>query len=209
MIEQREAPTLLGPGDDDLLEASLRDAVRSEPAALESEFVRIGSDIAYWTARHAVAIGVHLRAKARAKKLRALLFIEAREAPPEPEFEAPTGAEVAAATGVDLETAEAVAEAGKTATKGKKSAPKPKAPPRLTEKDADARVEVDDRWQAAQDAEIVAEVEREKMKGAVAALAAKKDALVQLGANYRAELERDPVIRERHFADRLGRNRDT
>lgn len=178
-------PEPLAPGDAELLEAGLRDAVRVEPLALESEFVRMSGDLAYWTARNAVAIGVHLRAKARAKRLRALLFLEARETPePEPE--------------------PVVVEAPEEGKKAKK-VEKPKAPPRVTEKDAEARAELDPRWQDAQEAEIVAEVEREKMKGAVAALVAKKDMLVQLGANQRAELERDPVVRERHFADRLGR----
>jgi hypothetical protein len=198
----KNEPRELAPGEIELLEANLRDAIRVEPLALEEEFVRTPGDLAYWTARHAVSIGVHLRAKARAKKLRALLFLEAREVPEAPpEAEAPTANDVAAATGADPETAKAVAEAGKKA----KAAAKPKAPPRATEKDADSRVELDPRWQDAQEAEIAAEVEREKMKGAVAALVAKKDMLVQLGANQRAELERDPVIRERHFADRLGR----
>lgn len=193
-----DEPRPLAAGDAELLEADLRDAVRVEPLALEEEFVRTPGDLAYWTARHAVAIGVHLRAKARAKKLRALLFLEAREIPDAPaELEAPTAAEP---------TAELVELPGGTKAAGKVKAPaKPRAPSKPTEKDAEARVELDDRWQAAQDAEIVAEVEREKMKGAVAALVAKKDMLVQLGANQRAELERDPVVRERHFADRLGR----
>jgi hypothetical protein len=58
-------------------------------------------------------------------------------------------------------------------------------------------VEHDQRYQDALVDEIATEVERERLKGAVTALLTKRDMCVQLGANHRAEMERDPVIRER------------
>lgn len=141
-------------GVPELVEARLRDAARIEPLALDEEFVRMPSDIAWWTARHAAAIGHALRAKAKAKALRGLLYLQARDR---------------------------ITQAG-----GKP-----------TEAQCDAFVDNDTRWAEAQEAEISADVERERLKGAVAALMAKRDMLVQMGANVRAEMERDPVVRDR------------
>lgn len=144
----------MGDGDAELVEARLRAAARIDPLALDDEFVRLPGDVAFWTARHAAAIGHHLRAEAKRKKLRGLLLLEARED--------------MLANGL-----------------------KP------TESQVDAMVEHDQRYQDALVDEIATEVERERLKGAVTALLTKRDMCVQLGANHRAEMERDPVIRER------------
>lgn len=188
----------LGEGDVELLEASLRDAVRLEPLALEEEFVRCPADIAWWTAKSARAIGEHLRSKARAKKLRGLLEIRART-------------ELRAEEDARAESDPPAEEAPPEEPAGKRRAARPRAAravERVTESMVAARVEQYAEWQAAQDAEIGAEVERERLKGAVLALLAKKDMLVQMGANHRAEMEREPIIRQRSADDRsLGRGR--
>ena len=174
------APRLaLEPLDDggaEELEASLREAIRVTPEALEEEFVRTPTDIAWWTARHARAIGEHLRAEAKRKRLYGFLRIRARQ---------------------QLEAAAAASSA-----KADKDDKKPEKGKAVTESMVDSRVEQDPEYQDALEDEIAAEVERERLKGAVAALMCKKDMLVQLGANQRAELERDPNIRERQRAGR-------
>lgn len=73
---------------------------------------------------------------------------------------------------------------------------------KLNEGAIDALVEISDRWQEVQQAENDAEVARELAKGNLAAMMAKKDMLVQMGANVRAEMERDPMIRKTRVAHR-------
>lgn len=177
-IDANEAPRALEEGEAEELEARLRDAVRLEPLALEEEFVRIPSDIAYWTSRHARAIGAHLRATARKKRLWGLLRVQAQRELEEEELERCTIK---------------VSHDGKV--EGPAKPPKKYKDPTV---DAiDARVESYPEWRTATDDEADAEVERERLKGAVLALIAKRDMLVQMGANHRAEMERDPVIREK------------
>jgi hypothetical protein len=65
---------------------------------------------------------------------------------------------------------------------------------KATEEHIKAAVEQDPRVLLADGEEIDAEVAREKAKADFAAVMAKKDMLVQLGATYRAEMERDPSI---------------
>ena len=157
-----EQPEPMAEGDKELVEARLRNAARIEPTCLDEEFIRLPGDIAFWTARHAAAIGHSLRAEGYRKKLRALLLIEHRETMIQHGF-------------------------------------KP------TESQVDSKTECDDRYQEAVAAEITCEVERERLKGAVNALMAKRDMLVQMGANHRAEMERDPVVRDRAGGSRYGR----
>lgn len=171
MVKSNAAPRAPEPGDVEELEAELREAARIEPTCIDEEFVRLPTDIAWWTARHARAIGVHLTAEAKAKRLRGFLEIDARR-----RLE-------------DLARLKLEAERDPDAKKQKREQ-------RITEAMVAAEVEQDPRWHEAQADEIAAEVERERMKGAVAAMMAKRDALIQLGANARAEMQHDPVIRD-------------
>lgn len=72
--------------------------------------------------------------------------------------------------------------------------------------DIDARVEIDPRYLEAKAAEDNAEAFELLTKGNLTALVAKKDMLVQMGANYRAEAERDPYIRSERAGSRLVRD---
>lgn len=140
-------------------ELELREIVALDPQALEKEFVEIGSQIAFVGARHARAIRGHLQSKARAKRLRGLLLLRARES---------------------------ILDRG-----GKP-----------TESQVEAIADQYAEWVEAQTEEIEAEVAREQAKGFIAAAVAKKDMLVQLGANFRQEGERDPSIIDQRRAGR-------
>lgn len=69
---------------------------------------------------------------------------------------------------------------------------------RVTEDGVKAQIEVHERYQEAVENEIDAEVERERLYGVTEALRAKKDALISLGANRRAEMDGNPRIRSEH-----------
>jgi hypothetical protein len=173
-----KAPAPLKEGDIELLEAELREAIRVEPTTLEEEFVRTGADLAWWSAKSARALGAHLRATARRKRLHGLLYIRARQ-----ELE-----EIA-------EDATLVRVLDDEPLKGRKpKPPRERRPP--TEGMVEARLEGYPEWEQAVEDEIAAEVERERLKGAVVALLARKDMVVQLGATARAEMEREPMIRD-------------
>lgn len=79
-----------------------------------------------------------------------------------------------------------------------------------TEKLIDATVDADEdkRLEPFLEEERLAEVEAVRTKGILVSLQAKKDALVSIGANLRAELERDPVIRERAAGGRFRAERE-
>lgn len=65
---------------------------------------------------------------------------------------------------------------------------------KATVNEVEAAVDSDDRWVSAQVDEIEAAAMVAVEKGALLAIVAKRDMLVQLGANHRAEMERDPSI---------------
>lgn len=142
-------------------EIALRERIAIEPLALEEEFIACPSSIAWVAGRHARALGAHLHAKARAKRIRGLLTIEHRTA---------------------------LRDAGSKATVDEVA----------------ASVDRDQRWIEAEAAENNADVMRELAKGQLTSIVAKRDMLVQMGANHRAEMERDPVIRQRQQQDRFG-----
>ncbi len=68
---------------------------------------------------------------------------------------------------------------------------------KVTEKNLEHRTETDDQYQKAVARSIAADVERSRAWGKCEALRAKRDALVSLGANVRAEMQGDPSIRDR------------
>lgn len=67
---------------------------------------------------------------------------------------------------------------------------------KLTEALVKATVESSDEWNDIRVSAIEAEVERERLKGLIVALMVKKDALVSIGAQMRAEMGADPRIRD-------------
>lgn len=66
-----------------------------------------------------------------------------------------------------------------------------------TETALKAEVEIDDTYQSARQAMVLAEVDKVRLGGIVEAIRAKKDALISLGANLRAEMSGSPSIRDR------------
>jgi hypothetical protein len=52
-------------------QAYLEDCVRIDDMVLDEEFIRVPSDLAFWSARHAEAVRTHLIAKLEAEKARA------------------------------------------------------------------------------------------------------------------------------------------
>jgi hypothetical protein len=55
---------------------------------------------------------------------------------------------------------------------------------------------------------IETEVDALRLKGVVDAIRTKRDMLIQVGAHLRAEMERDPAIRERRKANQFARERE-
>jgi len=66
--------------------------------------------------------------------------------------------------------------------------------------DLDALVTLDEEVRDVHLAYVMADVDRVRIRGIVESLAAKKDMLQSLGAKVRAEMERDPTVRERMMA---------
>jgi hypothetical protein len=67
---------------------------------------------------------------------------------------------------------------------------------KATEGMISSAVEDDDRYQLAYQAEIDAEIREVRYRGVCEALRAKKDALISLGAQYRAEMDSDPMVKK-------------
>ncbi len=73
---------------------------------------------------------------------------------------------------------------------------------KVTESQVEAKVSTDTEMEDAEVALVYAEVEREKMRGVLDAVRAKKDMLVSIGAHIRAELQGDPSVRNQSAAAR-------
>lgn len=135
------------------LQPYLKECVKVDPLDINSEFMRIAADLAFWNAQYAKALERFLTAKARDKFDRARLEPLVRQA---------------------------IINAG--------------AKP--TEKQVDAQIEQRDDVQANIRELISAEVEKNYMFGCLDAIRAKKEMLVSLGAQMRAEMQGDPRISE-------------
>jgi hypothetical protein len=165
------------------LELDLRDRLRIDPLALEKEFIEIPAQIAYFGAVYGRSIGEHLRAEIRRKKLWGLVVMQARD-------------------DLEIENDRAAIRETSDATKENR---KPKdVKIRITESMVESRAQQSKLWEDAQLDEARAEVHRETSKSNLAAILAKKDMLIQMGANARAEMERDPIIRDRIRVNRDG-----
>jgi hypothetical protein len=68
---------------------------------------------------------------------------------------------------------------------------------KATEAQIKAEVAMDDRYNSALEERIEAEVEKTRLGGILDALMAKKDSLISMGANLRAEMAGNPSIRDR------------
>lgn len=152
------APSALG--DVEVTEY-LKECVTIEPMALEEEFVRVASDLAYWGAKWADAQKAAALTKLTRNEVEAALDAEHR------------------------------AEAAQNGEK-------------VTEKVIASRVASDDRMKAVEVALIEAEAAASRARAFADAVRAKKDMVVSLGSQVRAEMQADPSIRNqmtgRHYA---------
>lgn len=167
------------------VEDYLASTVSVEPMALEEEFVRISSDLAYWNMRYADAHRAFALAKLTLDQLTARLHLEMRESLM---GEAEAAAKEAAA--------KADAEAKAAALAGKKPAAVKVSTKAPTVGDIAAAVDQHPEVQAAKLGVIDAETDKIRMFGVVDAIRVKRDMLVQMGSKARLEMQADPVVRE-------------
>lgn len=138
------------------VEAYFVECVVTTPEAINEEYTRLTSDVAYWNERYARATETYLLAKAERERTEGRLLCDA----------------------------EMVAELGERL--GKKP----------TVDQIKGEILVDPKFEEAKTAEIAAEVERIRCRGAVEALATKRDMLVSLGATLREDMKRELLIRD-------------
>jgi len=138
----------------------LKECVTIEPMALEEEFIRVPSDLAYWGARFADAQRDAALAKLRRDEVEAAIDAEHRT--------------VAASSGE-----------------------------KVTEKVIASRVAQDDRMKAVEIELIDADARAQRARAFCDAVRAKRDMVIALGSQVRAEMAADPSIRQqmtsRHY----------
>lgn len=157
-------------------EAHLREAILIDPARLQEEFYNCSPTIASAAAVHGRAVSDLLRAKSRTKRLEGLLYLRAKD-----RLEAE-------------QTALQMAENRKAKAEARKPE---KVWKHVPEGVIESEMRQDPQWLAAQDAEAEAALNEAQARGYREAAMAKKDMLVQIGATLRAEMARDPIVRER------------
>lgn len=150
------------------------------PETLNEEFVSLSAHIAYWAERRARAYRAYLVAKLERERTVSRLRLTVRET---------------------LEAAVEEVEETLAGPRPKKNGGAKKRS--VTESMVDARVLTDPDYLAARQVEIDTEVEEMRIAGVLTALAAKRDALVGLGASLRIEMQHEPAIRENARAARL------
>jgi hypothetical protein len=165
----------------------LKDCTRIEPTALEEEFVRLPSDLAYWNERYSRAFKAFLCAKIDFERAEARAHIECRET-------------------LMIEAVGKAAEVTVSTTeepKGKKApVVKVKAP---TVDDINAATMEHPDLVKAREALLNAEVEKVRLFGVLDAVRAKREMIVSLGAHIRAEMQGDPSLREQSLGARRAR----
>lgn len=139
--------------------AYLRECVTIEPMALEEEFVRVPSDLAYWGARWADAQKEASLAKLQRDQVEAA---------------------------IDAEHRMAAASAGE----------------KVTEKVIASRVLTDDRMKAVEIELIEAEARATRARAFCDAVRAKRDMVISLGSQVRAEMQANPTIRDQMAGQR-------
>lgn len=158
------------------------DSVSITPEALSEEFARVALDLAYWNAQFAEALRSYRIAELEQKRTRAMLYIKHRTLLQEAAFQ-------------DAQSAPTEFDA-----KGK---PKAAKVDRVTEAQVDAAVLLDPAMVECDNNLIVTEVEKEKVRGALDAVRAKREMVVSLGAHIRAEMAGDPTLRTQLANQRL------
>lgn len=133
--------------------------VEIEPLVINEEFVRVPSDMAYWNERFASVFRHWKECKAKRERVWSERLFGLRR---------------------DLEL-----ESERKAAASLLTAPKFK----LTVDMVEAAVHRDEQYQQAVDREIAAESEKVRLYGVLEAIRAKRDMLVSLGAQMRAELD--------------------
>lgn len=166
---------------DEEIQEYLRACVDIEPLALEEEYVRVPSDLAYWNGQFADAVRALSQAKFAREQTYARRRIELRE-------------ELMAAAHDVYEAARDAAE-----TEAEKKKVRLKSP---TVDDIDSAVVSDPEYAEAKQAEIEAESRKARMYGVVDAVRTKRDMLVQMGADRRVEMQGDPILRQEARAAR-------
>ncbi len=136
---------------------------------------RVPADLAYWGAQYARAVRRYLTADMEFDRAKAETRILVRE-------------RLLAAAVPD--PAEDLKKAPKRGT--------------VTESMVDAAVELEGEYHDARVALIEAEAEKVRIYGVVEAVKAKRDMLISLGANMRAEMQGDPVLRANARERRTG-----
>lgn len=169
------------------LELEMREKLRLDPQALNDEFVGCASAIGRVGELYARSIDAHLKAKIRTKKLWALLQTQARD-----DFKEQRDREQAKEDKRPLE-------------KGQK---RDRVKSEATEANVDAWVHSQPSYIRALEDEAEAEALKQLARSNLDAMMARKDCLVQLGAGQRAEMERDPVLRDRQLAQRSARRHE-
>lgn len=153
------------------------ECVDLEPLSLEEEFVRLPADLAYWNAKLSQTAAEYQRAKFHREQVAGRLHVELRE-------------ELMVAA---REAAEEAAEEALATNPDKK-------PPRISIKsptvdDIKSAVVLHEEYVGARELEIEKEQEKSHEYGIVDAIRCKRDMLVQIGANRRAEMQGDPQLR--------------
>lgn len=156
------------------LEQYLFDSVSITPEALSEEFARVSLDLAYWNAQYAEALKAYRFAEIEQKRTKAMLYIKHRTLLQEAAI------------------AEAHSSPAEVDAKGK---PKPVKVERVTEAQVDSAVINDPDMVVMDNNLIVTEVEKEKVRGVLDAVRAKREMVVSLGAHIRAEMAGDPLLR--------------
>lgn len=139
---------------DEDIDEFLYDCVQVEPMALQEEFVRVSSDLAYWSAKYSLAYKQKLLSEVRRKQITARQYFAIKE--------------------------QLIKDIGKA-----------------IQKDVDHKLELDEEVQKAKAEEIEAEFEKERLKGILNAITSKRDMLISVGAQIRAEMAQDPFINKR------------
>ncbi len=152
------------------------ECVDLEPLSLEEEFVRLPADLAYWNERLSRSAAEYQRAKFYREQVAARLHVELRE-----EL-------MQAARDVADKAAEEAA-----ASDSKKKAKVSVKPPTID--DIKSAVTTHEEYVGARELEIEKEQEKSSAYGIVDGIRSKRDMLIQIGANRRAEMQGDPQLR--------------
>lgn len=168
------------------------ECVDLDPLALEDEFVRLPADLAYWNSRYAHVAAEYQRAKFYMEQVASRLHGEVREDLMEQAkkaaFTAHQEAVVAAAAEAEVAKAEGKKPSAKTIPKVSVKAP--------TVDDIKAEVTNHLDYVGARELEIEKSQEKSELYGIVDGVRCKRDMLIQIGANRRAELQGDPQLRK-------------